>query len=442
MVSKIAVPNSHRPDLTRSAANSAAYIQETTGRFRFAVNIKTPIVVLPRPLEQSEDMLEAYLGEITCSNRFLDAAGRPFASTSAEARVVNEISLDVRSMKLLSVISLDSNNTFVQRLPIIRDINWKMTLKFNEGIQDAVVPALQVTTDLRDASVQMTEKQYALVLEVLEHITRSEGGPGTPSPSQATAADEGNSPSLVAERSEEALVPPFASMDVSVSLNTLGLDIFTADSMEVGEAALVRTGLGQFFVNGIVINAALSSRGDIAFEVVVNSLTVLDTRPDNPSVFKEVVPSNTYGKNKLVMQYTRNSDGATDMVLSLDGMSSILSIRYISDIWTFFMVPKYYRHLPKSTTDDVAAGTSSPVEISNQLPSDEASPPPFTYRVNIVDAEITVLGDPMVKETEAILLAVSQINLVQDVGTTTLSMKQVIGNLVNMDKRHANRSVW
>lgn len=421
----------------RSAANSAAYIQEATGRFCFEVNIKTPIVVLPRPLTKSQDMVEAYLGEITCSNKFLDADGA-ILKTGTEGRVINKIDLKVRAMKLVSTMFLDSANTFKQQLPIIRNIDWDMELRFNEGVQDRLVPAMEIVANLGDATMQMTEKQYALILEILDGIIRS----GASKDPQSLSVDK--LPGKIGQSSSESLVRPaeasssslFASMDVSVSISTLGLDIFTADSMDEGESALSKTGLGQFLVNGILINAALSSTSDIAFEVVLNSVTLRDTRADNPSVFKEVVPSNKYGKNKLVLQFSRGSTGATDVVLSLDGLQSILSLPYVFDLWNFFMVPKYFNHNPAAEERLSPAPSSLP---SASSPQDVATPsPPFTYRINVVDAEIIVLGDPTVKDTEAVMLYANQLLVVQD-SATSLSLKQAYMYLINMERRQETK---
>lgn len=422
-----------------SAANSAAFIQETSGRMRFLVKIKTPIIILPRPAETSNDMLEAHLGEITCSNRYLVGSGNA-VSTGRRFETINEITLDVQKMRLWSSIYLDSGKTFEQRLAMIRDLSWKMTLRLNEGVQDAVIPAMAVDADLGDASARMTEKQYALLLEVLDNIlspsdhtdpTANEHAPppelDLPDNNEQSLAssDRGNDPSI------------FIALDVSVSISTLGLEIFVADSMDTGESALETTGLAEFLINGITINASISNQGDLMLETVMNSFSVKDTRVNNASIFREVVPSNRYGKNQLVIQYTRDRKGATDVALAIDGLLSILSVRYVFDLWAFFMMPKYFDRTAYAP-ETVASAPPESKSAEDKVDDASAAQPPLSYRINLVDAEIIILGDPTAKDTEAIVLAANQIFLSQD-ATLVLAFKQAGLFLINMDRRQENR---
>ncbi|KAI9034346.1 hypothetical protein DFJ74DRAFT_600747 [Hyaloraphidium curvatum] len=410
-------------DLSSARAAMEAARRCATGRFHFKVFIKTPIVVLPRPLENSRDMLEAYLGEISCSNRFLGPTGAPLDGSVAPSNVINEILLDVRSMKLMSSIYLDASNSFEQRLAIIRDVNWK------------------VDADISEAAVRLHEKQYAIVLEMVDHLMQPKPAESGTAERQAHSAAPSPPPEgdLVTSHAEgtggsggsSVVHPPalpgeasWVSMDLTVSIASLALEIFTADSMDVGESALASTGLGQFAINGITVKTAMSNLGAIDAEVVVNSFAASDARPKSISVFKEVVPSNRYGKNQLMVRYSRDRKNATEVTVSLESLKIILSLDYIFDIWEWFMHPKYYKQLPTEEGGGDAVVLSR-VSAPAASPSPAATGP-LSYKIVVVDAEIAVLGDPKVKETEAVSLCVDQIVVYQD-SATRVQLRQAGG---------------
>jgi Repeating coiled region of VPS13 len=95
------------------AQNSAIHIQESVGKFGFSMSVKTPIVDIPNPLNES-DRLILYLGQIDART---DEATKDGAV---------DYNISVTSMKLQSVFSTSEDRL---EMNMIEDINFDIQVK-------------------------------------------------------------------------------------------------------------------------------------------------------------------------------------------------------------------------------------------------------------------------------------------------------------------------
>ena len=140
---------------SQAAANRAAEVT----RMHYDVVIKTPILMVPRDGTTSEDALVFRLGEISAKNEYLTDAGE---TTTIDA--------GLRGINVTSDLVVDGKKT---TLTMVDDVAITAAIRQVAKRTDARKADTQVKTDMSDVKMSMTQRQYALLMSVLQSLPRA-----------------------------------------------------------------------------------------------------------------------------------------------------------------------------------------------------------------------------------------------------------------------------
>lgn len=245
-------------------------------------------------------------------------------------------------------------------------------------------------------------------------------------------------------------VPLFSKLEFSFAVKTIYLEIYTDHAFSID--TLKSNSLARFSLNETDIKYKMVSNGSMEAEVLLRSFvsvnlpnatylliestffpqTVHDTRPENETCFREIIPASKEKGFQLMASYAMSGGSDKNAVanVTVDTPSLIFSLDPLFAMLDFAMTP--FR------TD---AGAQGPVEVDNlnaadnaQTVSESQTTGSLAFRVNIVAASIKLLADPTRTDSEAIVLSIRQVQLAQQ-GTLVLSVDHLGIFLCKMDKQ-------
>lgn len=386
-------------EAARQAAQAgAATIQETAGsRLKLDIAVETPIIEFPRVQFASDDVVVAYLGELSLKNNFVNSEG-----------TVCTFDITLENIKLMSRFFINGEwcgTNIVQDLTV--KLHGKQSNEFSR-------PFLSFEGSLTDVVMSVNERQYSFLREFLENILANNGAaPPSTLAGKSLSTEEVPSTSIAATPGPRASDTPSeagrVNFDLSMSLPSLEVSLIRGQGLSnniVHESAL-----SKFTVHKA--NAKVAVGPSIDVEVAVRAFQVQDIRPEYDGLYREVLPVVSSVHDQLLVKYHQSSGGLSppDLSIDLDSPKLMLMVDHVIPLIKFVTQPSFYVPFQDASyrkLDSNSPGVDSPALKSESgfanLPQAPQAPP-LNLKVNLVDFEVALLADGRKKDTEAIILA-------------------------------------
>ncbi|KIR43636.1 vacuolar protein sorting-associated protein vps13 [Cryptococcus deuterogattii 99/473] len=398
------------------AAQQAA-VQRASGvtRMHFDVVIKTPIIVLPRDGIISPDRLILRLGEIIAKNEYFNDPD----DTSA-------IDASLRGISVASEIMVGDKKATLQ---MINDVAITASIKQADGTAHRSDPHhadTEITTTMSDVKLSLTQRQYMLLMSVLEALPRAlndvsdaetpeesldetpeASTPSTPDSLETRKATEVTlEPELVVSRDQRQLdVKVWTAFDFVFTVDTIALEIYNVDAITKDD--LKSNSIARFALVKSHLGFKRLSNGASEAEFSLKTLSFSNTRTGN-SVFRDIIPLASHEGNQVMLQYTMTggSDPSALAIVTVDSPQLILAVDPLASLLEFAVSP-FTKHV------DVEEQPQESAEQADEFEEGPKQGASLSFRVEVVKATVVVIADDTNSKTQAIQLSIREILLSQ-----------------------------
>ncbi|WRT64162.1 uncharacterized protein IL334_001091 [Kwoniella shivajii] len=398
-----------------TAQQAAVQRASEVTRMHFDVVIKTPIIILPRDGLVSTDALILRLGEVVAKNEYLND---PDDTATIDA--------SLRGISMASEITVGDRKGTLQ---MVEDVAITAEIKQAGGSSHRSDPHhadTEISTVMSDVKMSLTQRQYVLLLAILESLPRAlndigdadfspDSIPATPatisrveSPITETPPDEPSvnlEPELAVVKSDHhGDVQLWTALDVHFSVGSIALEVYTNDAIvqddlkdnSIARFALVKTQLG----------VKKLSDGAMEAEFSLKTLSFSSTRTGN-SMFRDIIPPASHEGNQIMLQYTMagGSDQSSLAILTIDSPRFILAVDPLAALLEFAVAP-----FNKPASAEAQKVEEERLEEIEEAPKKEGG---LSFRVEIIDATVIVIADDTNPKTQAIQLSIKEVLLSQ-----------------------------
>ena len=452
----------------QAAANQASQIQENANKLHFDVLIKTPIIVFPRVMksEQERDLLTAYLGEIYASNEFEDL------NQSENANVVNRISAGIRHVRLTSDFHYEGGKS--EELEMIDKVDLDFKVSYVEHQPGLQRPDMQIEGNMSPINLCVAQTQLKFLLElsktipsafatdpdqnedqIMDELPKSTTEPAKEVASQQT--DDDDAVSRPSHQGPELKSDPesWTKLDFVFKTQTISLELILAnEDAPVGNVA--DASLSKFAINNTSLKLHMKSDDSLESEILINSFTIQDSRTKETNKFRKIMSLiNNDVKQQFMANLTISGGKDRHMIamLTIDSPRVILAVDYLFAVQAFVNTA-FAADEATAVTDGIeedsssedqasdistpATGTNEPAGRSPQSETAQQASMGMSFRINVVDAQVILIANPTISNSEAIVLGTKQV-LVSQQNASTLQITKVGMFLCRMDKFDTSR---
>ena len=440
----------------QAAANQASQVQQRAQKMHFDIVIQTPIIVFPRAVigERPRDNLTAYLGEIYAVNKFVGIPGRN------DGVVLNKLTTGIRNIRLTTEFNYEDGTT--EELEMIEKVDLDFKIKHLEHQADLDRPDTEVDGKISPVNLRVSQTQLKLLLELSKSIpaafksedeSEEEIAEELPESKAEAAKAISASPQQQIDDQKPSYQGPELGNDkenhTTLSLGfkapTIGLELVLAkDDAPVGD--LEDASLSKFSLNDTDIKMRMVSDGGLEAELLIHSFTIRDSRTRETNKFRKIMSLINNDVKQQFMASVSMSGGAERQVivmLTIDSPRVILALDYLFALQAF--ASSAFEATEESATiedgepdpgSDAALEDNS--DTSRQDSGTSSPPSKLSFRVSIVDAQIILIANPTISNSEAIVLGTKEV-LVSQQNATTLQITKVGMFLCRMDKFETSR---
>ncbi|KAK2755982.1 hypothetical protein FQN54_005779 [Arachnomyces sp. PD_36] len=448
----------------QAAANQANQIQENAGLMRFDILVMTPIVVFPRVMkgDKPHDFVTAHLGEIYASNRF-----GPL-SEEKQSPLVNIITAGVRHTRLTSNFHFDEGKS--EELEMIEKVDLDFAIRYLEHQPNLPRPDMEIEGSMSPVNLRISQTQMKFLLELSKTIP----GAFTPDAELQEAEAIGDlqmsttEPAAAATSQQDSAVvrsgqqtdqePELASekktwvkLDLAFKASTIGLELILANENEpVGK--LDDASLSKFSLNDTNVKLRMLSDDALESELLIHSFTVRDSRARDGNKFRKIMSLINNDVKQQFMASISVSPGPDKhliAMLTIDSPRIIFALDYLFALQSFastaFSTEEGVQiEEAQDETTEESESTSSTRSSSDETVVAQSSTPAkqqtmtMSLRASVVDAQVILIANPAISNTEAIVLGSKQL-LYSQQNASTLQMSKVGMFLCRMDKFETSR---
>ncbi|KAG5658037.1 hypothetical protein KAF25_006988 [Fusarium avenaceum] len=458
----------------QAAMNQANQLQQSPSRFKFDIVVNTPIVVFPRvqqPGQIERDVVTAYLGEIYAQNKFTPL------DDSENSDIAMKLSAGIRNIRLTSDFHFPEGVS--EELEMIDHVDLGFNITYAEHKSGAKRPETEIEGTMSDFNLRLTQYQVKFLLEISKSVPAAFAGEGGDNEEAAAkAVDEGtlqrartikNDDKSGDEKTLVDLGPELSSvdqewtkLDLVFRVNTIGLELINAQENEPVQD-IAKSSLSRFSLDDTKVKTRMLSDGSLEAELLIRSFTIYDSRPRETNKFRRIMSS----MNKDVQQLMASVTMSGGKEKSLIAMATIDSPRVIFALDYLFAIQKFAVEAltvdegspmdnesmlsgiaEESDTDSMQVTLASRPrseisrrqsdEVSQQKDKKEESPMSIAFRVNLVDAQVILIANPLTSSSEAIVLSIRQMLLSQQ-HALTFQISEIGMFLCRMDKFETSR---
>ncbi|KAL2005808.1 hypothetical protein VTN00DRAFT_10301 [Thermoascus crustaceus] len=444
----------------QAAANQANQLQENASRMRFDVVIKTPILVFPRVMkdERPRDSITAHLGEIYASNTFVPL------DDAKESPAVNMISAGIRNIRLTSNFHFEGDVS--EELEMIQKVNLDFSICYLEHQPNLPRPDIEVEGSMSPINLRISQNQLKFLLELSKTI------PGAFSPDSEQQEMEAMQalPSTTTEPVKQAVSKAtkekpaypapdtgadqetWVKLDMIFKVDSIGLELILAKDHEpVGR--LEDSSLSKFSLNDTRVKLRMLTDGALESELLIHSFSIRDSRTNDTNKFRKIM---SLINNDVQQQFIASvsispgPDKHLIAMLTIDSPRIIFALDYLFALQSFASAafateePTEVEEADQTPSESdagssviVSTDKSTPVS-SNGDASSKNGRMTVSFRANIVDAQIILIANPTISNTEAIVLGTKQV-LYSHQNVSTLQINKVGMFLCRMDKFETSR---
>lgn len=461
----------------QAAVSRANQMQQSPSKIKFDVVVKTPIVVFPRlmiPGRPKRDVVTAYLGEIYAQNKFAPL------DDSKDAEIAMKISAGIRNIRLTSDFYYQNDRS--EELEMIDHVDLGFSVTYAEHAKGAKRPDMEVEGSLSDIKLRLTQHQLKFLMEISRSVPAAfarEGDGGdeeaarlvgeeTLQRARSISADDGAVGAQPVDLSPELQCAEntWTKLDLLFHVNMVGLELIMAkDGAPVGD--LAASSLSRFSLDDTKVKTRMLSDGSLEAELLIRSFTIYDSRPRETNKFRRIMSSS----NKEVQQLMASVTMSGGIERSVIAMATVDSPRVIFALDYLFAVQKFATEglnvEDASPMDDESveetpeeSGADS-MQVSHTRPrstrsrshmsrqrdesgSDESQTQQgepkmsIAFRVNLVDAQVILIADPLSSNSEAVVLGIRQV-LLSKQHALTFQVSEIGMFLCVMDRFETSR---
>lgn len=453
----------------QAAANQASQLQQSTSRIKFDVNIKTPIVVFPRVMNAGSgkrDLLTAYLGEIYAENKFVPL------DDSKDATIAMKLTAGIRNIRLTSDFNFPDEKT--EELELIDKVDLGFLVTYAEHTSGALRPDLEIEGHMSDFNLRITQMQLRFLLELAKSVpgafmVDSDGSQQEAveeAPSAVTKKTKSITPRQSDDNNNHELVdlgPELGSnsqswtkLDLAFHVNTIGLELIIAKENEpVGD--LEAASLSKFSMDDTKVKLRMMTDGSLESEFLIHAFTIQDSRKRETNKFRKIMTSSNKDVQQFMASVTISGGEERNLIaiLSIDSPKVIFALDYIFALQAFITEsleveePMFSDEedeviesenasdadsmqvvRPKTVASQARSSSKTPSQSSS---SSDQSSMTIAFRVNVVDAQIILIANPLSTSSEAIVLGTKQILMSQQ-HALTLQVSEMGMFLCRMDR--------
>lgn len=456
----------------QAAANQASQIQNA-GRIKFDINIKTPIVVFPRVMtagRPTRDLITAYLGEIYAENKFVPL------DDSKDAQIAMHLTAGIRNIRLTSDFHFPGLES--EELELIDNVDLGFKMTYAEHVSGAKRPDVEVEGNMTDFNLRITQTQLRFLLELAKSVPAAFQVDQSENEQQAikdvpkatrkkaeefapwgvkTTEEEGTLVDLGPELGVDSSI--WTKLDLAFHVHTVGLELILAhEDQPVGD--LSAASLSKFSLDDTKVKLRMMTDGSLESELLIQSFTIQDSRTQETNKFRKIMTSSNEDVQQFMASVTISGGQERNLIamVAIDSPRVIFALDYLFAIQSF-LTGAFAVHGPSITEDDelfpdsgdtsetdslFTTGKSKPATLrsksiaSQQSLQAEESTLNIAFRVNVVDAQIILIANPLMSSSEAIVLGTKQI-LMSKQHALTLQVSEVGMFLCRMDRFEDSR---
>jgi vacuolar protein sorting-associated protein 13A/C len=449
-----------------AAANQASKVQESASKMHFDIIVKTPIVAFPRMViteSPERDLMTAYLGEIYASNKFV-----PLDDTK-DADIANKLSAGVRNIRLTSKFHYTDDKSEELELIDKVDIDFNITQADHKAGRER--PDTEIEGAMSNINLRVSEAQLKFVMELtrsipsafaleddaeLEEEAIHEIPDSVVLPAQsARSPAEPSSPKGSEVQKPSHLGPELGSenetwtkMDLIFKVGAIGLELISGP-IEKPIGDLEAASLSKFTLNETSVKLRMISDGALESELLVQSFTITDTRTTEKIKYRKIMSLiNTDVKQQFMASVSISGGEEKNLIalLTVDSPRVILALDYLFAVTSFvnaglaqdapLVVEEENEDSAEEEGDDETLATQDLTKRNTPGTAEEKpteSGMSISYRVNVVDAQVVLIANPAISNSEAIVLGTKQV-LVSQQHAMTLQVEKIGMFLCRMDQ--------
>jgi len=442
-----------------AAASQASQVQQSTSKMHFDILVRTPIVVFPRAIigERPRDLLTAYLGEIYASNKFVGIKGQK------DGPMVNKLSAGIRHIRLTSQFHYDDGQE--ETLEMIEKVDLDFKIRYLEHQEGLERPDLEVEGSMSPVNLRISQTQFKFLLELSKSIpaafatdSESDDQVAEELPDSVTAPIQANN--VEKDHDEQSQRPSYQAPELGSSDETwttlnvvfkaemFGLELFLASEDRPTED-LAAVSLSKFSLNETNAKLRMVSDGAMEAELLVHSFTIRDSRQKETNKFRKIMSLINNDVQQQFMASISMSGGQDKhmiVMLTIDSPRIIVALDYLFALQAFANTA-----LGTNDSNSIAEqsdlgdvnGAGEALDDDQKVDGTESESQPqsnttTSFRINVVDAQVIVIANPAISNTEAIVLGTKEI-LVSQQNVTTLQVTKIGMFLCRMDKFDSSR---
>lgn len=465
----------------QAAVTRANQIQQSPSRIKFDAVIKTPIVVFPRLFVSDEtagDVITAYLGEIYAQNKFVPLDDRE------KSAFAMKISAGIRNVRLTSDTRYSDDRS--EELEMIDHVDLGFNITYAEHKEGIKRPDLEVEGSLSDMKLRLTQFQLKSLLDISKSVPAAFAGEGGDLDEEASkmvdeetlqrarSAPQSDDEEGVDDQPVIDLSPELSSaestwtkLDLAFHANTIGLELVMADEDEP-VVDLAKASLSRFLLDETKLKTRMLSDGSLEAELLIRAFSIHDTRPTETNRYRKIMTSSNRTAQQMMASVTMSGGRERSLIAmaTIDSPRVIFALDYLFSIQKFISEglvvddgsPMDDESLG-GTPDESDSGSlhaaslnepASPKQqsevsrrrgeqpLSGVQKGSEGSSLSVAFRLNLVDAQVILIANPLAANSEAIVLSIRQI-LLSKQHALTLQISEVGMFLCRMDKFETSR---
>ena len=463
----------------QAALSRANQIQQSPSKIKFDVIVKTPIVVFPRLFvadQPKRDVITAYLGEIYAQNKFAPL------NDSEDAEIAMKIAMGIRNVRLTSDFHYSDDRS--EELEMLDKVDLGFNITYAEHREGTKRPDTEVEGTLSEIKLRLTQYQIKALMEISKSVPAAFAGEGDDSDEEAARmvdegtlkrargapnqADESGNDSLIDLSPElSSLQDTWTKLDLVFRANSVGLELIMAEEDEpVGD--IDASSLSRFSLDDTRFKTRMLSDGSLEAELLIRSFTIYDSRPRDTNKFRRIMTSSNKEAQQLMASITMSGGRERSLIAmaTIDSPRVIFALDYLFTIQRFVTegltvdepaspmddesitdTPDESEAESMQVTHSATASGRARSQISRQQSDNERGQAgqeteettmSTAFRINLVDAQVILIANPLTSNSEAIVLSIRQM-LLSKQHALTFQISEIGMYLCRMDKFETSR---
>ena len=449
----------------QAAANQATQIQENASRMHFDILVKTPILVFPGVMveDRPRDVLTAYLGEIYANNTFVPVG------EGDNAPVANKLEAGIRNIRLTSDFHYDEGRE--EELEMIDKVDLDFKINYLEHQPGSERPDLEIEASMSPINLRIAQTQFKFLLALSKSVPAAFAADAEEEEQEAAEA----LPKATTETAKKALPSPdqkqvqqqpshqgpelgsgpdtWTKLDLVFKVETVALELILAKEDEPVND-LEAASLSKFSLNNMNVKLRMISDGALESELLIQSFTIKDSRTKETNKFRKIMSLINNDVQQQFMASVSISGGNERhmiVMLTVDSPRIIVALDYLFALQAFANTafsPEEVSDIEKEEEAAMLEDEDSDEDGESVVPADttkdaqsagsEESSMTMSFRINIADAQVILIANPTIPNTEAIVLGTKQV-LVSQQNASTLQVEKIGMFLCRMDKFDTSR---